>query len=63
MRHLSTNLDVRAYAMAHGVRLGDIAKEIGISQSEFSVQYMRMEQPEDVKRMLKNVVDIISREE
>ena len=62
MKKRSTNLDVRAYAMEQGVRLGDIAEALGISRSEFSVQYMRMEQPESVKEMLKAVVDQIKGE-
>ena len=45
--------------MVRGVRLCDIAKELDITPGEFSIQYMRMEQPEAVKDMLKATVDRI----
>lgn len=56
---LSTNLDLRAYAAAHNVTLSDIAKKLGIAPATFSVQYMRMEQSEETKNDLKQLVDEI----
>lgn len=63
MTRRSTNLDVRAYAQAHGVRLRDIAYALGITPSEFSIQYMRMELPKGVKDQLKQVVRDLSKGE
>lgn len=56
---LSTNLDLRAYAAAHNVTLSDIAKKLGIAPATFSVQYMRMEQSEETKNGLKQLIDEI----
>lgn len=56
MTKRSTNLDVRAYAQSHGVRLSDIARALDITPSEFSIQYMRMELPKSVKEQLKQIV-------
>ena len=53
MRKRSTNLDLRAYATAHGVRLYELARALGTTPSIFSVQYMRMELPKSVKDELK----------
>lgn len=56
MARLSTNADLRAYATAHKVLLRDIAEELGMTPSTFSVQYMRVEQTAEVKRQLKTVI-------
>lgn len=56
MSMLSTNLDIRAYATARGVKLKDIAKALGIAPSTFTVQYMRTEQRSEVKAKLKAVI-------
>ena len=63
MSQRSTNLDIRAYAMEHGVRLRDVARALGIRPAEFSIQYMRMEQPKAVKDMLKATIREISKGE
>lgn len=60
MARLSTNADLRAYATAHNVLLRDIAEELGMAPSTFSVQYMRVEQTAEVKRQLKTVIKKIA---
>lgn len=62
MSMLYTNLDVRSYAMKHGVMLQDIAKALNIPPSTFSVQYMRMEQSKATKDMLKDIIRRIAEE-
>lgn len=62
MSRLSTNLDVRAYAALHDVRLGDIAKALGMSGPDFSVGYMRRELTQTEKKMLRHVIDGIVRD-
>ncbi len=59
---LSTNLDLRAYAAAHNVTLGEIAGKLGLHPTVFSIQYMRMEQSDETKTQLKKVVDEIAKE-
>lgn len=60
MARLSTNADLRAYATAHNVLLRDIAEELGMAPSTFSVQYMRVEQSAEVKRKLKTIIKKIA---
>lgn len=54
-----TNLDIRGYAASKGVRLGDIAEAMGITQSAFSVEYMRHEMTEADKDHMRAVIDRI----
>lgn len=60
MARLSTNCDLRAYAAARNVRLGEVAKELGIAQSLFSARYMHTEQTAETKKYLKSVIDKIA---
>ena len=53
---LSTNLDIRSYAAARNVRLGDIAKYMGIPPALFSARYMHNEQTPETKARLKAVI-------
>ena len=54
---LKTNLDFRGYAASKGVTLGEVAKAMGMNRSDFSVQYMRIEQSQEVKAILMKAVD------
>lgn len=62
MPKLLNNSDVRAYATLHNVRLYEIADKLGITPSVLSLTYMRVEQTEETKAMLKRVVDEVVRE-
>ena len=62
MAKYSTNLDVRAYAALHNVTLGQVAVQMGLSHPEFSIMYMRVEQTEETKQMLKDAVDAVVRD-
>lgn len=62
MRRLRANIDVRGYAALHDVRLGDIARRMGVSESTFSTAYMKLEMPDDRKELIKRVIDEIVRD-
>ena len=62
MARLRTNIDVRGYAASHDVRLGDIARWMGISESTFSTAYMKLEMPEERKEFVKRIIDEIARD-
>lgn len=59
---LSTNLDLRAYAAAHDITLGSVARRMGISPSAFSIQYMREEQTRKTKERIKKIIRDMSEE-
>ena len=59
---LSTNLDLRAYAAAHNVALHEVAAKMGMAPATFSVQYMRMEQSDEVKANMKSIIEEIAKE-
>lgn len=62
MRRLRANIDVRGYAASHDVRLGDIARWMGISESTFSTAYMKLEMPDERKELIKRMIDEIARD-
>ena len=55
------NKDIRLYAAGNGVRLWQIAKEMGIRDSSLS-RKLRSELPDDEKQKIMEIVDRISME-
>lgn len=56
-----TNKDIRLYAAGKGVRLWQIAKEMGIRDSSLS-RKLRSELSDDEKQKIMEIVDRISKE-
>lgn len=56
------NKEIKAYAKERGVKLYEVAERLGIQPSQFSVAYMRYEQPRDVNDRIKKLIDEIKGE-
>ena len=54
----SANVDVRAKAMSYGLRMWEVAEELGILDSALS-RKLRRELPEEEKRKIYDAIDRI----